>query len=195
VAAVARIAAVVSGPVSADIETGHGDVAATVRGVRAAGAVGVNLEDGTDDVPTQVARIAAARTAGPELFINARIDTFLAGTGGLDETVERATAYLAAGADGIFVPGVGDPEIVAALVKRIDAPVNILAGPDVPTIPELAGLGVARVSLGSWVAGAAYGLVRRAAEAALGAGDYALLAGADGYGDLNALFPAGSAQL
>jgi 2-methylisocitrate lyase-like PEP mutase family enzyme len=188
VAAVARIAAVVSVPVSADVETGHGDVAATVRGVRAAGVVGINLEDGADDVATQVARIGAARAADADLFINARIDTFLRGLGGLDETVERAAAYLAAGADGIFVPGVADPEIIAALVERISAPVNIMVGPGAPVVSELAKLGVARVSLGSAVAEAAYGLVRRAAEAALGTGDYGPLDGSAGYGELNALF-------
>jgi 2-methylisocitrate lyase-like PEP mutase family enzyme len=189
VAVVERIAAVVSVPVTADIEKGYGDVGATVRRIRAAGAVGVNLEDG---VNAQPGRIAEARAAGPDLFINARIDTFLAGVGGLDETLERAAAYLAAGADGIFVPGVTDPATVGALVEGIAAPVNVMAGPGAPTIPELAKLGVARISLGSAVAQAAYGLVRRAAEAAFGAGGHGELAGAEGYGELNALFTRGA---
>lgn len=188
-AAVARIAGVVAVPVTADIEKGYGDVADTIRLVRAAGAVGVNIEDGATAQP---GRIAAARAADPELFINARIDTFLAGAGGLDETVERAQAYLAAGADGIFVPGVTDPATVAALVERIPAPVNIMAGPGAPSIPDLARLGVARVSLGSSVAQAAYGLVQRAAEAALGAGGYTELAGAADYGVLNGLLTPGA---
>lgn len=188
VAAVGRITAVVSVPVSADVETGHGDVGATVRGLRAVGAAGINLEDGADDVATHVARIEAARAADAELFINARIDTFLRGTAGLDETVERAGAYLAAGADGIFVPGVHDPAIIAVLVERIAAPVNILVGPGAPAIGELAKLGVARVSLGSSVAAAAYALVRRATVAALGTGDYDELAGGYPYGEMNALF-------
>ena len=192
VAAVARITAVVSVPVTADVESGHGDVGATIRGIRAAGAVGVNLEDGGPDLAAHVARIEQARAADPDVFINARTDTFLRGFGGLEETLERAAAYLAAGADGIFVPGVTDPEIVAELVKRIAGPVNVMAGPGAPPIGELAKLGVARVSLGSSVAEAAYSLVRRVAEAALRTGDYAELAGADGYGDLNALFPPGA---
>ncbi|MEU4217954.1 isocitrate lyase/phosphoenolpyruvate mutase family protein [Actinoplanes sp. NPDC026623] len=189
VALVERIARVVSVPITADIEKGYGDVAGTVRRIRAAGAVGVNIEDGATAQP---GRVAEARAAGPDLFINARIDTFLAGAGGLDETLERAAAYLAAGADGIFVPGVTDPATVAALVERIAAPVNVMAGPGAPTIPELAKLGVARISLGAAVAEAAYGLVRRAAETALGAGGYGELAGADGYGELNALFTRGA---
>lgn len=184
VAAIARITAAVSVPVTADVEQGYGDVAETVRRVAATGAAGVNVEDG---VTAQPDRIAAARAAAPGLFLNARIDTYLAGVGGLDETVERATAYLAAGADGVFVPGVTDPATVAALVDRIDAPVNVLAGPGAPGIAELAALGVARISLGSSVAQAAYGLVARAARAALDGGGYADLAGAADYGMLNAL--------
>jgi 2-methylisocitrate lyase-like PEP mutase family enzyme len=184
VAAVERITAVVTVPVTADVEKGYGDVAETVRRVSAAGAVGVNIEDG---VTAETDRFVAARAAAPGLFLNARIDTYLTGTGGLDETVERATAYLAAGADGIFVPGVTDPEVIAALVDRIDAPLNVMAGPGAPDVPTLAALGVARISLGSSVAQAAYGLVQRAAEEALGAGGHGALAGAAEYGSLNAL--------
>ncbi len=189
IAAIARITAVVSVPVTADIEQGYGDVAETVRRVAATGAAGVNIEDGVTARPD---RIAAARSAAPGLFLNARIDTYLAGAGGLDETVDRATAYLAAGADGIFVPGVTDPATVAALVERVDAPVNVLAGPGAPGIAELAALGVARISLGSSVAQAAYGLVARAARAALGDGGYGELAGGADYGMLNDLLTPGT---
>ena len=191
VAAIERITAVVSVPVTADVERGYGDVAETVRRVSAAGAVGVNIEDGATARPD---RIAAARAAAPGLFLNARIDTYLAGAGAdrLDETVERAVAYLAAGADGIFVPGVTDPATVAALVKRIDAPVNVMVGPGAPGVAELAALGVARISLGSSVAQAAYGLVARVAQAALGGDGYGEVAGAADYGRLNALLTPGA---
>jgi 2-methylisocitrate lyase-like PEP mutase family enzyme len=189
VAAVERITAVVTVPVTADVEKGYGDVAETVRRVSAAGAAGVNIEDGATAEPD---RFVAARAAAPGLFLNARIDTYLTGTGGLKETIERATAYLAAGADGIFVPGVTDPAVIAALVERINAPLNVMAGPGAPDIPTLAALGVARISLGSSVAQAAYGLVSRAAEAALGAGGYAELSGGADYGSLNALLRPGA---
>jgi len=189
VAAIKRITAVVSVPVTADIERGYGDVAETVRRVSAAGAVGVNIEDGATAQPD---RIAAARAAAPGLFLNARIDTYLAGAGDLDETVERATAYLAAGADGIFVPGVTDPATVAALVDRIDAPINVMVGPGAPGVAELAALGVARISLGSSVAQAAYGLVARVAQAALSDGGYGDVGGAADYGMLNALLKPGA---
>ncbi|MEU8215039.1 isocitrate lyase/phosphoenolpyruvate mutase family protein [Micromonospora taraxaci] len=199
---VGRITAAVSLPVTADIESGYGttpaEVGATTSAVLAAGAVGVNVEDSLRgdggplrDVSDQCARIGAVRgaadAAGLPLYVNARIDTFLTGAGDLDETIARAGAYLAAGADGIFVPGVVDPVTVRALVEAVPAPLNVLAGPGAPSVGELAGLGVARVSLGSSVAEAAYTVARRAADEALGAGTYGALANALDYGTLNAL--------
>ncbi|HEX6360971.1 isocitrate lyase/phosphoenolpyruvate mutase family protein [Actinophytocola sp.] len=199
---IARIVAAVSVPVTADIESGFGvtpeEVRATVSRVVAAGAAGVNIEDALHtgpaslrDVDDQCARLAAARAAaddaGLPLYINARIDTFLRGVGGVDETVARATAFLAAGADGVFVPGVSDPATIATLVKAVSAPVNVLAGPGAPSVAELAELGVARVSLGSSVAESAYAVVRRATEEAQGAGTYTTLTDALDYASLNAL--------
>ena len=87
----------------------------------------------------------------------------------------------------MFVPGVVDPATIAELVAAIAAPVNVLAGPGAPPVPELARLGVARVSLGSAVAQAAYAVARRAAEEAFGAGTYGALTDALDYGTLNAL--------
>lgn len=204
---VARVAAAVAVPVTADIENGFADkpdgVAETVRQVVAAGAVGVNIEDmaypesGAAPVPVaeQAERFAAARAAAEEmgvpLYINARIDTYLRQLGDPDDrfaaTVQRATAYLSAGASGVFVPGISDTGTIARLVGAIDAPLNVLAGPGSPAIGELARLGVARVSLGSSIAQAAYGLVRRAAREAFTQGTYSALEDVVGYGDLNAL--------
>lgn len=209
-ALVARVAAAVSVPVTADIENGFADkpegVAETVRGVLDAGAVGVNLEDAvyTDSgaqlrpVAEQAERIAAARqasdAAGVELFINARIDTYLRAVGDpatrLDATLERAAVFLAAGASGIFVPGVTDLETVSALVAGIQAPLNILTGPGAPPIPALAGLGVARVSLGSLIAQAAYDLVQRAAREVFTKGTYESLNRSLDYQQLNKLLAA-----
>jgi 2-methylisocitrate lyase-like PEP mutase family enzyme len=204
---VARVAAAVAVPVTADVENGFADkpegVAETIRAVLGAGAVGVNLEDtaypaaGATPVPLaeQVERIAAARRAAEEagvpLYINARIDTFLRGVGAPEDrlaaTIQRATAFLNAGASGVFVPGTTDLETVAALVEAIDAPLNVLAGPGSPAIAELARLGVARVSLGSSIAQAAYGLVRRAAREAFTQGTYTQIADHATYGELNSL--------
>jgi 2-methylisocitrate lyase-like PEP mutase family enzyme len=192
VAAVGRVAAVVKVPVTADIESGFGAdpeaVAETIRLVVAAGAVGVNVEDGFRPVEEQSARLAAARAAGGDaLFINARIDEYLLGGGDFDAAVARAHAYLAAGVDGIFVPGVVDPATIEELVAKIPAPLNVLVGPGAPKVPELARLGVARVSLGSGVASAAYAVMRRAAHETLTAGTYASLSDEIPYGELNSL--------
>ena len=195
---IARIVASVSVPVTADIESGYGespdDVGDTVQAVVAAGAAGVNIEDALHagpaplrDIDDQCARLTAARAASDALYINARIDTHLRGGGGVDETVTRATAYLAAGADGVFIPGVTDPETITTLVAAISAPVNVLAGPGALPVPELAKLGVARVSLGSSVVQTAYAVVRRATEEALSTGTYTTLTDALDYGSLNTL--------
>ncbi|WP_229401165.1 isocitrate lyase/PEP mutase family protein [Micromonospora okii] len=205
-AVVARVAAAVTVPVTADIEGGYAadpaGVARTVAAVLTAGAVGVNIEDGTPagatalrPVDEQCARIRAARQAADEagvrLFVNVRTDVFLLAVGDpadrLAESLRRAAAYRAAGADGVFVPGVVDAETIGALVAGIDGPVNVLAGPGAPGVAALAELGVARVSLGSALVRAAYGLVRRAATEALRSGSYDSLADGIGYDELNAL--------
>jgi 2-methylisocitrate lyase-like PEP mutase family enzyme len=201
--AVRRIAAAVAVPVSADIESGFGatpeDVAETIRMVLDAGAVGVNLEDAGSplrEVADQAERIAAARAAadaaGVPLFVNARIDVYLRRVGAEAdrpaETVRRAEAYTAAGADGIFVPGVVEPAVIGKLAEAIPRPLNVLAGPGAPPVAELAALGVRRVSVGTAIAEAAYGTARRAMVELLTAGTYGELAGGIDYGELNALF-------
>jgi len=203
---ISRVTAAVAVPVTADIESGFAataeGVAETVRGVLAAGAVGVNLEDAHHrgasplrPLPEQCERIAAARQAADAtkipLFINARVDTYLRAVGDpatrLQETLDRAAAYVAAGADGVFVPGVVDPATVTDLVKGLTAPLNVLAGPGAASVAEFGALGVARVSLGSAVAEAAYAVARRAARELFSTGTYGSLAGALNYQEVNSL--------
>ncbi|MEV4534681.1 isocitrate lyase/phosphoenolpyruvate mutase family protein [Asanoa sp. NPDC049518] len=171
---VARVVAAVRVPVTADIEDGYDDLASTIRGVMDAGAVGVNLEDGELSHPERIE--TARRAAGRGLFLNARIDTYLRQLGDpatrLQETLDRAAAYVAAGADGVFVPGVTDPETIAALAKELDAPLNVMAGPGAPSVDELRGLGVARVSVGPAITLAAYAAVQKAARELLTDGTY-----------------------
>jgi 2-methylisocitrate lyase-like PEP mutase family enzyme len=192
VAAIRRVVEAVSVPVTADIESGFGAgpeaVGETIRQVVAAGAAGVNIEDSVRPTEEAVARLAAARAAaGDALFLNARIDNYLRGVRDLADTVARAEAYLAAGADGIFVPGVVDRDTVAELAAKIPAPLNVLVGPGAPSVGELAALGVARISLGSGVASAAYAIMRRAVREVLGAGTYEATAGGIPYPELNGL--------
>ncbi len=181
IAALRAICSAVSVPVTADIESGYDDVAATVAAVLEAGAVGINLEDSTgrvlDDPAVHVARIAAARTAavaaGIDLVINARTDTYLFGDG--SGTIERAKAYVEAGADVLFVPGVVDASAIAQLVRESPLPLNVMVGPGAPTVAELTALGVTRISVGPAITTAAYGLATAAAKELLSSGTYEAL--------------------
>jgi 2-methylisocitrate lyase-like PEP mutase family enzyme len=205
-AVVERVVAVVDDlPVSADVEDGYGAdpkaVAATVTAVVRAGAVGVNIEDrpgrngATLHTPAEQAeRIAAARAAaerlGVPVWINARTDTYLAAVGPeerrLTETLERAAAYAAAGADSLFVPGVADLDTIAELVAG-PLPLNVMVWAGAPSVTELAEVGVCRISLGSAIAQAAYAQAARATEELLVAGTYDATAAGWAYADLNAL--------
>ncbi|MFF9011398.1 isocitrate lyase/phosphoenolpyruvate mutase family protein [Streptomyces sp. NPDC014870] len=133
----------------------------------------------------------AADDAGVPLFINARIDTHRLPPGDrsawLDETLARARAYGAAGADGIFVLGTPDARTVSTLVGSQPLPVNVLAGPGSLPVPELAAAGAARISAGYSIAEAAYGLVERAARELLKKGTATTLEGGFDYAGLNAL--------
>ncbi|NSC20193.1 isocitrate lyase/phosphoenolpyruvate mutase family protein [Streptomyces albus subsp. chlorinus] len=140
-----------------DAEGGFSDcpdeVAALARTLRDAGAAGVNLEDGRPDgtlapVELHAAKIAAVRAAAPGLFVNARTDTHWLGCR-REETAGRLARYEQAGADGVFVPGLGDRDAIAALVAGLGVPLNILWSPAGPSPTELAALGVRRISLGS----------------------------------------------
>ena len=198
-AVIRRVVRAVDVPVTADIERGFGasldELAETGRLVRASGAVGVNMEDSVDGepalrpIPEAAERIAAFRAgAGPDVFVNARVDAYLRDVSDpFAETIDRAAAYLAAGADGIFVPGLADVDVVARITARVDAPINVLVGAGSPPVRAFAEAGVARVSLGSSVASAAYGLARRAASELREAGTYTSVADAIGYGELNEL--------
>ena len=183
VAAVQRIVRVVSVPVTADVESGYGDVAATVRAIVEAGAVGINLEDspGADEEPLvapelHADRIRAAREAGSEIVINARTDVFLNEVGPaetrLERAIERGNHYRAAGADCIFVPGVTDESIIQQLVKEIDAPLNVLIRANSPRMQKLKELGVARASAGPRIAEAAHAATLAAAREMLERGTY-----------------------
>ena len=189
--AVARVAAVVSVPVTADVEAGYGwgpeDVAETTRMVIQAGAVGLNLEDAKNDpsdplfaMEEQIERIRAAREAaehaGIHVVINARTDVFLGEVGEpskrLPETVRRINAYRTAGADCLFVPGVTDVATIRELVRQISGPLNLLVGLGMPSVQELQLMGVARLSAGSGILRAALTAARDAATELLHKGSY-----------------------
>jgi 2-methylisocitrate lyase-like PEP mutase family enzyme len=169
--AVARIAAAVELPVSADLEAGYGDPVGTAERAWEAGVVGMNLEDSRAGalvpVDEQVEILRAVRAAVPELVLNARVDVFVRRAGGVDDAVERANAYLAAGADCAY-PILAPFEDVAELARRIDGPVNVMLKPGAPSLAELERLGVRRATWGTGLAttalAAAAELVRQSLE-------------------------------
>ena len=113
---------------------------------------GINIEDSSGghlDAPEVLAaKVSAISQTLPDLFINARIDTFWLGRDLIGEVIERIDAYARAGADGIFVPGTHDQARIAAIVEASPLPVNVLAGPALSR-SGLAEAGVARISTGS----------------------------------------------
>ncbi|GID91779.1 isocitrate lyase/phosphoenolpyruvate mutase family protein [Amorphoplanes digitatis] len=179
--------------VTVDVEGGFGGGPAAVADLAAdlaeAGAVGINLEDGHADgtlapVADQVALIEAVKARVPGLFVNARTDTRWLDAGDLDETLARTRAYAAAGADGVFVPGLADEDDIRAVVSGVDAPLNVLLLPGL-TVPALAKLGVARISTGSMLFRTALGAAVAAARA-VAAGEPAPT-GIPPYAEVNAL--------
>ncbi len=206
-ASIARIVRAVKVPVSADVEAGYGDkpedAALTARAVVEAGAVGVNLEDATGDperplvdLPLQLEKIQTvmetARELNVPLVLNARTDLYLLEVGDADkrydEALERLQAFRDAGADCAFLPGVRDRETIRRMVADLGFPLNILAGPGSPSVPELHKLGVARVSLGSGPMRAAMGVLRRLADELKTRGTYAAMEGAPSHPEMNRLF-------
>ncbi|MGL5811076.1 MAG: isocitrate lyase/PEP mutase family protein [Nocardioides sp.] len=170
---VEALAAAVAVPVSVDAERLFAEdlagIAETVRLLAAAGAAGCSIEDyhpgvgAIDDLATATERVGAAaeaaRSAG--VVLTARAERLLysdgRGSDDLDDVVERLRAYRAVGADVLYAPGLTSADQISAIVKAVDgAPVNVLALPGAPSVPELSRLGVRRVSCGSLAASAAY---------------------------------------
>lgn len=167
----ARIAQAVDLPVTADLERGYGDPVGAARAAWDAGVVGANIEDSTGGalVPleAQVDMIRAVKAAVPNLVLNARVDVFVRGAGGVEEAAERANAYLAAGADCAY-PILCPAEAVERLVRSIGGPVNVMLVAGMPPPRELERLGVARATFGSGLAALAYAEAARVAAEALG---------------------------
>jgi 2-methylisocitrate lyase-like PEP mutase family enzyme len=191
---VARICKVVAVPVTADMESGYGNapeaVERTTTRVIEAGAVGMNLEDGTRypekplaDLPLQLEKLKAvkeaSKRAGVSIVLNARTDAYLRHTGSareqFEEALRRAKLYRDAGADCIFVPGLSDKTLISEIVRELDHPINILVTAGSPTIAELKGLGVARVTFGSGPMRATLKLLQQMANEILKEGTYSML--------------------
>lgn len=168
-------------PVSGDLEAGYGDtpeaVAETITLSIAQGMVGGSIEDHLYgpagplyDIEEAVARIEAARAAADSSGLNytltARAECYLVDhEDAFAESLRRCNRYREAGADCLYVPGVREPETIAALVREIDGPLNVvmgLVGAGL-TVAQLSDLGVRRISVGGSLARRAFAALRDAA--------------------------------
>jgi len=168
-AVAARIARNVEVPVTVDAEAGYGmEPAELVAALRSAGAAGCNLEDSDHaagslrDPDRHAEWLGAVRQAASEegypLVINARVDVFLgpflagADPGTQEELVpdalQRANAYFEAGVDCVFPIVLWEGDALRSFMSEVGGPVNVVRLPQAPSLAELAGLGVARVSWG-----------------------------------------------
>lgn len=174
--------------VSLDIEDGYADNPAQVADYVARLAVdGINIEDSTAekliDPQQHVAKVQAIKQRSPDVFVNARVDTYWLGQDAtVAATLDRAAQYAEAGADGIFVPGASEPDVLRELTAAIPLPLNVLAIPGL-SLPALAALRVRRVSTGSLPYRAA---IRTAAQAAVAVRDGTELPSADPYPEMQA---------
>ena len=181
----ARIVAAVALPVTVDLERGYADdadgVGRTVAAAIEAGAVGCNLEDSDAagelrPVAEAAERIAEAHraAASSQFYVNARTDVFLLtplaehDDALLAKALSRARAYADAGADGIFLPGLVDADLIGAAVAATDCPVNVMVTDGLPSLAVLSELGVARVSHGPGPYLAAMSFLQDASRAARG---------------------------
>jgi 2-methylisocitrate lyase-like PEP mutase family enzyme len=200
---VAALAAAVDLPLNVDAERCFADdlagVAETVTLLAEAGAAGCSIEDydparsAIDAVEVATERVGAAAEAAHRhgMLLTARAENALYGVDDIEDTVTRLRAYRAAGADVVYAPRLTDAGQIRQVVQATDAPVNVLAMRHGPSIPELAALGVRRVSTGGPLARAAYGALRRAAQELLDAGTSTYQDGAMTSEDLERAFGRG----
>ena len=180
-------------PVSADLENGFGhtpeDCAKTIKLGADAGLVGGSIEDftGTDgelyEIEHAKDRVAAAVDAARGLpfpfTLTARAENHFTGDGDLADSIRRLQAYQEAGADVLYAPGLRSIEDIKSVLASVDRPINILRGPKdgVVPIPDLAELGVRRISLGGSLGIIAMDAVYKAGKELLGSGTFDHLEG------------------
>jgi len=198
----ATLAAAVDIPLNADFENGYADapedVAVNVRRAVDAGVAGLSVEDMSHDpgkplyeAALAVERVQAARAAidaeGSGAVLVARAEGLLAGHD-LAPTLDRLTAFAAAGADCLYAPGLRMPEQIAAAVRAVSPkPLNVLMGSPGLTVAQLADLGVRRISVGGALARSAWGGFLRAARKIAEAGDFSGLGEAATGAEMKAL--------
>ena len=179
---VTKLTTSVDVPFNVDAEDCYADdiegVVETVRLLDATDAAGFSIEDydpradAIRPIDVAVERVAAARSASTDLVLTARAENLIHGVADLDDTIARLVAYRDAGADVLYAPGLSAAADIARVVAEVAAPINVLARPGTPPVPELAALGVARVSVGGLFAWTAYGALVEAASELMGPGTH-----------------------
>ena len=194
-------------PVNADFLNGYADepegIAANVRLCVGTGVAGLSIEDNTGrtDAPLYekklaIDRIRAARsaieTSGDGVVLTGRCEAWLVNHPEPFRTVlDRLAAYAEAGADCLYAPGVSKPDEITQIVKAVaPKPVNVLVSGfnHQLSLSQLTDLGVRRISVGSGLALAAWGVFLRAAKDIKTNGTFNLLANGAAFADLNELF-------
>jgi 2-methylisocitrate lyase-like PEP mutase family enzyme len=204
VAHVSALADATSLPLNVDSERCYpddpGGVAETVALLAQAGAAGFSIEDydpatgsiDAIDVATERVAIAAQAAHGlsDPMVLTGRAENHIHGVDDLDDTIRRLIAYRDAGADALFAPGLRELDQIAAVVEAVGVPVSVLAQRQTPSIPELAAVGVRRVSTGGLLAGVAYGALLDGARELLAAGTSTYASASIAGEDLRAAFEA-----
>jgi len=165
-------------PVSADLENCFAadleGIAETIRLAGETGLAGCSIEDYSggdsariyplDEAVARVEAAVAAAHGGANIILTARAENHIRGVDDLGDTLERLQAYAEAGADVVYAPGLADLEEIRQIVAAVSVPVNVLCRPGSPTVPELASVGVARISVGGGFYFVALGALATAAR-------------------------------
>jgi 2-methylisocitrate lyase-like PEP mutase family enzyme len=149
----------------------EGGIAQTIQMVADAGAAGCSIEDWNpvdqrvEPIEVASAKVAAAAAAArsAQLVLTARAENNIRGVQDFDDTLRRLLAYRDAGADVLYAPGLTDLQQISTVVRETQLPLNVLLLPGGPSVEQLAGVGVRRVSIGSSLSSIAYGAFAAAA--------------------------------
>jgi 2-methylisocitrate lyase-like PEP mutase family enzyme len=169
---VERIKYCTSLPMTVDLERGYAKDFQTltynIQRLINIGVSGINLED-TEGEDRYVAKLKCIKTylneTGQHLFINARIDAFLQKLPlPLQTTLARAKRYQDAGADGLFVTGVQETDIIRQICSSTALPVNVVGVSKLASISTLAHCGVRRISMAGLLYNATYTRMRKLAD-------------------------------
>jgi 2-methylisocitrate lyase-like PEP mutase family enzyme len=161
---ISRIKAATSLPLTVDFERGYTDnfvlLNEHVQQLIDIGAAGINLEDNQGE-ELYLRKLSSIKNyllkTGQQLFLNARTDGFLQKVDNpLETTIRRAGVYKEAGADGLFVTGVQDTELISQIVSATTLPVNLVGIAKISAIQTLANIGVKRISMAGILFGAGY---------------------------------------